>query len=136
MFSVYIMAITIRKNDIRERSNKLLALISSNPLSFNEVVEQSGFSRQTVSNCLKKLVATKRVNKTTEVSNRKGRPKVFYSKLSQTPSNSQIKANQISTNFTFQQLQSVCKFRNDHGKCKNSKQKLTCSIQICSIKKG
>ena len=127
------MAETIRKNDVRERSNKLLALLSSKPLSFNEVVEQSGYSRQTTSKCLKELVASKRVKKTTEISNRIGRPKVFYSELNKTHLTN---TNQINNAFTFKQLQSVCKFRNDNGKCKNSKQKLTCSIQTCSIKKG
>jgi hypothetical protein len=69
----------------QKRSERVLEALSLKPLSFNEVVKQSGLNPLYVKQCLNYLVSGKKVNRTPEdAQGARGRPRVFYSLSSNT----------------------------------------------------
>lgn len=78
---------TLSRNDelFQKRWKRVLEALSLKPLSFNEVVKQSGLNPLYAKQCLDYLVSEKRVNRTPEeAKGARGRPRVFYSSSSNT----------------------------------------------------
>lgn len=122
----------IRKNDLKQRSKKILEMLNSGSLSFNEIVELSGFNRKLVTNLLKYLLVTKKVNRIPELSNgARGRPRIFYSAILTTNQQKPKHPSTVAVEVDFEKLQKACK----HEKGRNCKQKIgvKCAPSKCPL---
>lgn len=138
----------LRKNDVHEGSKKVLELLSSKPLSYNEVVEQSGLNSRYAWHYLKYLEASKQINRIPQESmGTRGRPRVLYSISSNTNQpqpkhspNSEVGKrlnpqnklpSTVAVEVEFEKLQKACKYE----KGRNCKQKVgqKCAISKCPL---
>ncbi len=142
------------KNELfQKRYKRVLEVLSSNPLSFKEVVKQSGLNSRYAKHCLDFLVSRKKVDRVPEdCKGARGRPRVFYSICSQTNQlqvkssankeigsavNSQSKLpSTVAVEVPFSKLKSACKHQKG-GNCLEKKMQTSlpkCTISRCPLK--
>ena len=97
-----------------------------NDLSFSQIVEKSGFARQTVHNHLKHLVAAG-ILWCEAVKRGRGRPTMIYHRSKQRV---EVVEDADIVSLTFQKLKHVCRFEKG-GRCKELRNK--CAAEKCPL---
>ena len=149
--------VTFKSKILQKRNKRVLEVLSSKPLSFNEVVKQSGLNSRYVKHCLDYLVTKKKVDRTPEVfqecKGTKGRSRVFYSIRLNTnqqepkpsvdtrferalnPQKSKLPST-VAVEVEFSKLKKVCKHQKG-GNCLEKKMQTSlpkCTISRCPLK--
>jgi hypothetical protein len=140
-----------KKEIFQKRYKRVFEVLSSKPLSFNEVVKQSGLNSRYAKHCLDFLVAKNKVNRTPEAfkerKGTRGAPKVFYSICLNTnqqkhkpsadtefeqvlnPIKSKLPSG-VAVEVEFSKLKTVCKNGKENW-CKQKKSK--CALSECPL---